>query len=397
MSTSPAPKSTKISLLSMMNSDTPPPATPAGATVPKSDPKPATAKKSRARKLTPSLDLNTTIIIDGKPLIIPVPSKEPPKKKVKKDPAAPRKKPGPKPKAKQLLNKDDSKPATASPLPLSVAPKIIKRGPKPKEGSTPAPTLVPPPEKIPIKTLEVPKLATVTKSVKEPTQPLDPLAAKKTEPVVEEPIISLHIPLVGPNQPPGSLQVIFNVTKLCEDKYGWKALHPNAKFAMEELNEDDDMDDMEDDDELDEAERVKRELERQEEAKKEREEEKPKKRELSFEARMNRKIGKYDCEDPFIDDEELLWDEQQVSTKDGFFVYYGPLFEEGSNPKIEKLDSKSRNNNNSTNSNSANSKNMGNSSRGSNGRFNSTNSTSNTTNASSQPKSRANTPPLASS
>ncbi|EGA76021.1 Hpc2p [Saccharomyces cerevisiae AWRI796] len=30
-------------------------------------------------------------------------------------------------------------------------------------------------------------------------------------------------------------------------------------------------------------------------------------------------IGKYDVEDPFIDDSELLWEEQRAATKDGFF------------------------------------------------------------------------------
>lgn len=35
--------------------------------------------------------------------------------------------------------------------------------------------------------------------------------------------------------------------------------------------------------------------------------------------------GKYDLNDPFIDDSEMLWEEQAVSTKDGFFVYSGPL------------------------------------------------------------------------
>ncbi|CCH58776.1 hypothetical protein TBLA_0A09960 [Henningerozyma blattae CBS 6284] len=40
-------------------------------------------------------------------------------------------------------------------------------------------------------------------------------------------------------------------------------------------------------------------------------------------------IGKYDVDDPFIDDAELLWEEQRAATKDGFFVYYGPLIDKG--------------------------------------------------------------------
>ncbi|CCD25500.1 Hpc2p NDAI_0F01810 [Naumovozyma dairenensis CBS 421] len=47
-------------------------------------------------------------------------------------------------------------------------------------------------------------------------------------------------------------------------------------------------------------------------------------------------IGKYDFDDPFIDDTELLWEEQQASTKDGFFVYFGPLVEKGQYARLEK-------------------------------------------------------------
>lgn len=45
-------------------------------------------------------------------------------------------------------------------------------------------------------------------------------------------------------------------------------------------------------------------------------------------------IGKYDIEDPFIDDAELLWDEQRAGTKDGFFVFFGPLVEKDEVPKV---------------------------------------------------------------
>ena len=36
-------------------------------------------------------------------------------------------------------------------------------------------------------------------------------------------------------------------------------------------------------------------------------------------------IGKYDIDDPFIDDSELLWEEQRALAEDGFFVFFGPL------------------------------------------------------------------------
>lgn len=49
-------------------------------------------------------------------------------------------------------------------------------------------------------------------------------------------------------------------------------------------------------------------------------------------------IGKYDTEDPFIDDTELLWEEQRAATKDGFFVYFGPLIEKGHYASLERAD-----------------------------------------------------------
>ena len=44
----------------------------------------------------------------------------------------------------------------------------------------------------------------------------------------------------------------------------------------------------------------------------------------------------YDKEDPFVDDSELAWEEQQAASKDGFFVYSGPLVPEGESPKVER-------------------------------------------------------------
>ena len=44
----------------------------------------------------------------------------------------------------------------------------------------------------------------------------------------------------------------------------------------------------------------------------------------------------YDKEDDFIDDEELIWEEQAATSKDGFFVYSGPLVPAGEEPTIER-------------------------------------------------------------
>jgi hypothetical protein len=52
--------------------------------------------------------------------------------------------------------------------------------------------------------------------------------------------------------------------------------------------------------------------------------------------RRKRKAEDYDRHDEFIDDAELLLEEQALMAKDGFFVYSGPLLEEGERPAIER-------------------------------------------------------------
>jgi len=44
----------------------------------------------------------------------------------------------------------------------------------------------------------------------------------------------------------------------------------------------------------------------------------------------------YDKEDDFIDDAEELWLEQAATSKDGFFVYSGPLIPPGEEPTVER-------------------------------------------------------------
>ncbi|MCJ1274101.1 hypothetical protein MMC21_001896 [Puttea exsequens] len=46
----------------------------------------------------------------------------------------------------------------------------------------------------------------------------------------------------------------------------------------------------------------------------------------------------YDKEDDFIDDTELIWEEQAATSKDGFFVYSGPLIPPGQQPEVERYD-----------------------------------------------------------
>lgn len=46
----------------------------------------------------------------------------------------------------------------------------------------------------------------------------------------------------------------------------------------------------------------------------------------------------YDKDDPFIDDSEAGWENTAALSKDGFFVYSGPLIPEGKKVRIEKAD-----------------------------------------------------------
>ena len=52
--------------------------------------------------------------------------------------------------------------------------------------------------------------------------------------------------------------------------------------------------------------------------------------------RRRRKVEEYDVDDDFVDDSELLWEAQAAASKDGFFVYCGPLVPEGENPAVER-------------------------------------------------------------
>lgn len=49
-----------------------------------------------------------------------------------------------------------------------------------------------------------------------------------------------------------------------------------------------------------------------------------------------KKIEDYDRDDPFVDDSELAWQEHAAASKDGFFVYSGPLVPEGEKVQVER-------------------------------------------------------------
>ncbi|GME72978.1 unnamed protein product [Ambrosiozyma monospora] len=181
-----------------------------------------------------------------------------------------------------------------------------------------------------------------------------------------EPIIALHIPLVPPGTKPGQSQAIFNVMKLCEDKYGFNVMHPNGRIAFDFDAFDDDDDeafgngkgkadgqgnnnneeiDYENDDQDGILKKLK--LKFTPGMSDDQKEDMILKELHRRKMENNKRIGKYDINDPFIDDEELLFEEQTKTNKDGFFVYYGPMVDENANNNNNgsKKATRKRNNN----------------------------------------------------
>lgn len=135
-----------------------------------------------------------------------------------------------------------------------------------------------------------------------------------------KPTIRLDVPLKTPNE-----GIVIDFMRMAEEKYGFDMVHPEVKAAALDLVGDD-----EDNDEMEEEEV---DLGAENGAT-------PGAGTSATKKPKNRgKIeGKYDLNDPFIDDSEMLWEEQAASTKDGFFVYSGALFSKGEAPQIERAD-----------------------------------------------------------
>ncbi|KAG7864616.1 hypothetical protein KL918_005354 [Ogataea parapolymorpha] len=168
----------------------------------------------------------------------------------------------------------------------------------------------------------------------------------------KEPIIALHIPLVPPGKQPGESQAIFNVMRLCEDKYGFDAMHPNGRITFENMEIDEDI-----------AEDENQEQNDEDSAEMDEEADTIRKLGMKFKAGMtdeekeemilkeihrrkmesNKRIGKYDLLDPFIDDEELLFEEQTKNNKDGFYVYYGPISDDNKSTTVKRKPTASTN------------------------------------------------------
>ncbi|SCU78105.1 LADA_0A03862g1_1 [Lachancea dasiensis] len=155
----------------------------------------------------------------------------------------------------------------------------------------------------------------------------------------EDPMILIDVPLYpveSNNYMDENGQVVFNFYKMVQDKFGQSG--KTKRNLISELqgreDEDDDAAEVEDDDGVDDDEDEDVE-----------DDDKPSNltaptsspKKKSHPMKGRSLIGKYDTEDLFIDDSELLWEEQRVSTKDGFFVYFGPLIEKGQYASFERV------------------------------------------------------------
>ncbi|KAF3078454.1 hypothetical protein TWF569_003617 [Orbilia oligospora] len=127
----------------------------------------------------------------------------------------------------------------------------------------------------------------------------------------------------------GETNKYIDVSKLAEEKYGWAALNPRlarAKLRPDASGDEAMMDASESESAMEDklvgmaSDAGMSGLDGKD---------KPKKR--------KRRVDEYyDANDPFIDDSEMLWEEQAAASKDGFFVYSGPLVPEGERPQIER-------------------------------------------------------------
>ncbi|KAK9465841.1 hypothetical protein V1512DRAFT_264852 [Lipomyces arxii] len=145
------------------------------------------------------------------------------------------------------------------------------------------------------------------------------MSSTKTEDI---PDICLHVALHG------KMNVVVDFGKLAENKYGWESLHPQIASAAAELFDDDGGADDFDESGGEEDDKADTPAGGEDSTTK-----KP--------ARVRKtegKYGRYDTTDPFIDDSEMLFEEQAASTKDGFFVFSGPLIADQDQVRIERAD-----------------------------------------------------------
>ena len=154
------------------------------------------------------------------------------------------------------------------------------------------------------------------------------------------PTIVLDIPLNGePNK-------YINFTRLAEDAYGWDALHPRlaaqrdrlarvaaAGAALERNGTNKESGDEMSLDSEGEGEGSNIEMGGMSDGRNGNGTDGPAKK---IPRKRKMKEDEYDKDDAFVDDSELLWEEQAAAANDGFFVYSGPLVPEGEKAVLDK-------------------------------------------------------------
>jgi hypothetical protein len=153
------------------------------------------------------------------------------------------------------------------------------------------------------------------------------------------PTIVLHIPMNG------ETNKYVNFSRLAEERYGWEALHPRLAAQRERLARvaaagaalekaslhKESGDDMSLDLSEGEGEGSNVEMGGMSDGRTGTDGGKKPVRKRKM------KEDEYDKDDGFVDDTELLWEEQAAASKDGFFVYSGPLVPEGEKPLLERF------------------------------------------------------------
>jgi hypothetical protein len=154
------------------------------------------------------------------------------------------------------------------------------------------------------------------------------------------PTIILHIPMNG------ETNKYVNFSRMAEERYGWEALHPRlaaqrerlarvaaAGAALEKNNlHKESGDDMSLDISDGEGDGSNVEMGGMSDGRTG--------TDGGKKAKTKRKMkeDEYDKDDGFVDDSEMLWEEQAAASKDGFFVYSGPLVPEGEKPQLDRGD-----------------------------------------------------------
>ena len=204
-------------------------------------------------------------------------------------------------------------------------------------------------------TPKTPPRTTTQSGSKTPTKQVAPggpiLTPSKNKPTTR-PTVYIQVPLVDPSskQQNEEPNLVIDFMRLAEEKYGFDIIHPDIRTAMDLANDadDNDFDDIDDDGDIDltttdnnnntATSTASTQQQQQQQQQQQNTPAQSASLTASDKPKNRGKVeGKYDLNDPFIDDSETLWEEQAASTKDGFFVYSGPLVQEG-DFVVEKAD-----------------------------------------------------------